>query len=194
MLRGVLRGDIPQFRTDVSGRWEPAQAPTSNLKTFLLSYSWISADVLNLTVSNFKALGIFEYEAGGDIASLDADYDPRGFMHSLVRYCSQSLERLVLQSEGNGIHIFPWREHPPIPDLRGLRKLKTFRCHYSDLVDNPQDEQSDANFDPCTLFPSTLEQLHLEAHDENKLHILESILSTWTSVFPNLAFNVEKER
>lgn len=40
----------------------PAQTSTSNLKTLVFSSSGVSADVLNITLSNRKALKCFVYE------------------------------------------------------------------------------------------------------------------------------------
>lgn len=79
--------------------WKPAKSPTSKLKTLLLSYAMVSSEVVDMILSNCKALETFEYHVGGALISWDAEYDPRGFMYSLIKYCSHSLRRLVLENE-----------------------------------------------------------------------------------------------
>lgn len=94
-----MLGGSPQSWGSAIPPEQPAQEPTSNLKTLLLSASMVSTDVIKLILSNCKALEIFEYMAGGASISYDAEYDPRGFIDSLSKYCSHSLERLVLEKE-----------------------------------------------------------------------------------------------
>ena len=119
----MLGGSLQSVREDQDGlhngvgRWAPAKSPTSNLKTLSLSSSMVSREVIDIILSNCKALETFEYDNGGASISWDAEYDPRGIMHSVMKYCSHSLTRLVLQNIDEDESVSFHTEQPIKPAL-----------------------------------------------------------------------------
>ncbi|KAJ4288377.1 hypothetical protein N0V90_011611 [Kalmusia sp. IMI 367209] len=190
MIGGGMHRD-EEDDADIPDYWKPALAPTSNLKTLLFSRSMISSEVVNVILSNCKALETFEYDAGGASISWDAEYDPRGFMSAIIQYCAHSIERLVLENDDcESIQDLDGSIRA-VPCLNQLEKLKVLRCQYHDLVDNVWDDQSTAAFDPQMLFPRSLERLHLDQvgryDDELKRpQLMDLLLESKISSFPNL--------
>ncbi|KAF2794122.1 hypothetical protein K505DRAFT_384505 [Melanomma pulvis-pyrius CBS 109.77] len=182
--------------------FQRAQTPTSNLKRLIFTNSNLDSETLGLLLSNIKNLKIFQYDYR---AESETSCNAREMIAVLQRYCSHSLERLLLISEDEpGSH--------PVHLPSGFKCLKTLRCNFRDLVlrgdehidegDNVADEQSDFKaekdvdsslaFDPNIFFPPSLEHLHIDVHDNStlsktdKFNMLDRLLASKKDALPNL--------
>ncbi|KAF2705004.1 hypothetical protein K504DRAFT_537569 [Pleomassaria siparia CBS 279.74] len=199
--------DLDEEVTRHEASWrevQPTYGPQSNVASIAFSMSCIGARAQDVIFSNFKCLKQLDYENGGAIIDY-ADYTPRRMMASLVRHCSHSLERLVLQDESSvGDDEQDEQDVNRISFPSGLEKLKTLRCTlYNLVVDDAIDDtdaleqgfytaddgkQEDAGFDPRKVLPPSLEGLHVDGvPNEEAFSVLEALVEAKRDHLTNLS-------